>query len=491
MKNYNKVLLIGLDGAPLELIEEFKDELPVIKSLMNGVYGKLDSVIPPLTPVAWTSMVTGVNPGKHNIFDFFKNEDYEKQIATNDDIKAKAIWDYLNEKNLRTVLINVAYTYPIKPVNGFVIAGTPGNTAFGDFTYPESLKQTLLEEVPGYKIGVDWQNINNDDDAFIKDLREVTTNQTKAGLMLLKENWDFFMIVFEDLDRIFHFHWRFMDKNHPLHNLNKKETEKYKDSIKDYMKFLDKRIGELVEKVDKNTLIILASDHGFGPLIKQVKINNCLEKFGFLKRKRYENKKESGKFIHFMYRLGFYKFFKKLPNKIQNIFRKKVIASKEQDEEVIDWDNTQAWLSSISNQSIRLNIKSRESKGIVDTSDIKKVKTEIISKLMGIKDNGKKVIKRIYRPEELYFGEYIENAPDLLIEMEDGYAAQKGFSENFFEDPREGRVFKSGDHIRGGFFAISGEGIKKRKTGASILDITPTILKNFNIKKKLDGKSII
>src|SRR4030042_622984 len=207
-KKFDRVLVIGLDGLPLDLINKWKDQLPTIKNLMQ-LYGNLESVTPPLTPIAWTSFFTGVNPGKHNIYDFFKNDNYKKDIVSGRDLKAKAIWDYLTDKKLKSILVNVSYTYPIKPINGIVIAGTPASRSVKDFIYPSKMKDRILKKVPEYKMGVDWQNINNNDDAFLKDLYKVTENQKKASLLLMKEKWDFFMVVFEDLDRIFHFHWMY------------------------------------------------------------------------------------------------------------------------------------------------------------------------------------------------------------------------------------------------------------------------------------------
>jgi predicted AlkP superfamily phosphohydrolase/phosphomutase len=490
MDNYQfkKVLLIGIDGAPIELIEKWRDKLPNIGKLMK-LYGPLESIIPPLTPAAWTSMFTGTNPGRHNIFDFFKNNGYKKEIVNRLDLKEKTIWDYLDEKKLRSILLNVPYTYPVKPLNGILVSGTPANISFDDLTYPKPVKKILLSEVPNYKIGVDWQNINNNDDEFLKDLYNVTEDLTNASIMFMKEEWNFFAIVFEDLDRILHFHWRFMDKDHRFHKIDLKKTEKYEKSIEDYFRFLDFCIGKIVENVGKDTLVIIASDHGFGPIEKQVRINNYLEKWGFLKKSGKEKSNWMAKSIPFFYKLGFYKLFKSLPEGLKNVFRKRVVEEEKLPE--IDWNETKAWFDSLSCQSIRINLKSREELGIVKKSEYNKLLDSLINKLMGIKDNGKNVVKKVWKASEVYYGDYLKNAPDLILEMEEGYTAQKGFSSNNIEDSKEDRTFKSGDHKRQGFFAISGEGIGENRINANIYDIAPTVLKNFGITPDLDGKSII
>jgi len=491
--NFNKVLLIGLDGVPLDLIEKWKEELPTIRKLMC-FYGILQSVIPQMSPTAWVSMITGADPGEHDIYDFFKKDDYEKKITTSYGIKTKTIWDYLEKKNFKSMLIQVPYTYPIKPINGKIIAGSPATYLSENVFYPKKLEKEIMKKIPDYKIGVDWQNIKNqNEEAFLDDLNKTTESITKSTQILMKKKWDFLMVVFEDLDRLLHFHWRYMDEKHPLHNKNSKETQKYRDSIKNYFKLLDSCIKKIIKNVDEKTLIMIVSDHGFGRLINQVKINNYLEKWKFLKKENAGGSlffsKIKEKMITLAYRLGFYNIFKKLPRNFKSKLRDKLIKDKQT--EKILWSKTKAWFDSFSGQGIRINLKGREPKGIIEKKDYEKIRINILKKLNKINYNGKKVIKKIYKREELYSKKFIADAPDLIPEMENGFLAKGGFSEKFIGEAKQENILISGKHQRNGMFIIYGKDVKKKKVSANILDITPTILNLFNIKKPKNMKGKI
>jgi len=485
-------MLIGLDGVPLNLIEKFKSELPTFNKLLK-YYGNLSSVIPAHSPPAWVSIFTGLDPGQHGIFDFFRKKGYKDQLMTSKNITSKTIWDYLKEKKLKSNLIQVPYTYPVKPINGNLIAGTPATYLSENIFYPEKLKQKILKKMPDYKIGVEWQNLNNENqDAFLKDLHQLTENITNATILLMKEKWDFSMIVFEDFDRILHFHWLYMDESHPLHNLNKQKSKKYKNSIKNYFKLLDTSLKKILEKTDERTLIILVSDHGFMPVSKQVRINTVLEKLNLLTKTKQEkpNLKEKikEKIVSITYKFGFYNIFKILPRKTKTILRKNLIKEETKEETKIIWEKTKAYFDSYAGQGIRINLREREPGGTVDKKDYKKIRDKIIQELKNLKYQGRQVVKNVYKREEVFSKKFLDQAPDIMFELNKGFTAKAGFSEELFEIPRVGKAIKSADHSREGFFSFYGKDIKIKQTNAKSIDIVPTILNIFKIKKPKEMK---
>ena len=218
-----RVLAIGLDSAAPDLIERWVREgkLPVFKRLMDsGCYGRLESTEPALTPPAWTSSVTGVNPGKHNIYDFYRiTPQHGKEIATSKDRRSKAIWNLLDEFGRRSIILNLPLTYPAEQFNGIMVTGMPTPSLDKSFVTPETLRDEVLRLIGGKKLGVDTNTLlRGDEDQFLKDLERITDRISKLAFHLINNyDWDFFMVVFDDLDRLQHVFWHHMDPRHPFY----------------------------------------------------------------------------------------------------------------------------------------------------------------------------------------------------------------------------------------------------------------------------------
>src|SRR5918997_7053972 len=153
----SKVLLLGLDGVGFPMLDPAfaAGHMPRLKALLDrGVSGVLTSTIPPYTPPGWTSIFTGVNPGKHGIFGFtLGNAQHNEGLVRLDRVKAPAIWNAANAQGMRVGLFNIPMTYPPPPVEGFAVSGmlTPeeGGHTPANFTYPERLADRLVDHVGG------------------------------------------------------------------------------------------------------------------------------------------------------------------------------------------------------------------------------------------------------------------------------------------------------------------------------------------------------
>ncbi len=487
-----RVLCIGFDGATFDLIEPWVKQgyLPNFKKFMEeGTYCKLKGLVPTMSFSAWTSLATGVNPGKHNIFDYIedKKDSYDVDLVSSENRKCKAIWNYLNDHNKKAGIINMPATYPAEKLDGFMISGMLAPDVKSEFTYPEELKEELLKKVEDYKIDTTFSKKSEEN--FLKEIDDMTDARLRATLYLMKEKeWDFILVVFTCLDRIQHFLWAYMDETHPQH-----KDSKFKDALLNYYKKLDEVIGKLSKEVREGDVVIVLSDHGFGPLYKNIYINTWLMQNDLLTRKKGSGTRS--KFIDVVFKVGYKlkldKVFKKI---IPLTFLRRKVRSVKGGYSEIDWSKTKAAIHSIAVQDIKINLKGREPEGIVEEKDYEKLREDIIKKLYDLEDDGKKIIKKAYKKEELYKGPYAKNAAsDIIIEPVEGYEVQEGFSDNLIENAKySGRPIYATHRINGIFLA-KGKNIKKGEIkDISILDVTPTILSILDVPldKNFDGKVI-
>lgn len=491
-----KLLIIGIDGATWDKLEPWikQGALPTLEKLCkNGVTGKLECTIPPLTPPGWTSAFTGTNPGKHNIFDFLKNDGYEKKLVTSRDRKARAIWQILDDK--KHIVINVPQTYPPEKINGIMISGMGTPDLKSNFTYPLELKEQITSM--GYMLDYeDLLDYNNNKDIYVNSIKEMIIKRTNVATHLMKNyDWDVFTLVYVATDRIQHFFWKYMDPKNPAYN--NPESKKYRNAIFDTYKQLDKSIENVLNGVDENVTTLIFSDHGFGPIYHDVYLNNYFKELGLLDTK-HDNKSSILQKIGFtqdtIVNIGSYLGKLGFSNLVRLVYAKtKKQLYLNMGMRYIDWSKTTACFSSLSGQSIRLNLKGREPDGTVEQKDYDKTIELIIKKLHELEDpaTNEKIVDKVYRREDVYSGPYVKHADDLIVKMKSGYVLQENFGEKLVMPSKQGPADRSGDHQINGIFMINGKSIKinSKIKNARIIDLAPTLLHMFcvPIPRDMDG----
>ncbi|UCH51028.1 MAG: alkaline phosphatase family protein, partial [Chloroflexota bacterium] len=274
----SKIIVFGLDGGSLRLIEQWKEELPNFKKIMEGgVFGELESTVPNLTCPAWPCMFTGKNPGKLGMYDFvslrFSNE-YGSRVFSSSDYHDSSVWSILNDHGKQVGLFNVPMTFPPHKIDGFIVCGigTPGTTT--RYTYPASLAKTLDKIVGGYEVEpVMDLTLYGRETRYSKVSREMLNKRLKVARYLMTNfHWDLCVCVFRATDLLQHYFWHHMDASHPRHSAN----SKYKDVIKDCYKHIDEDIGILMDEASQDSNILVVSDHGFGPLHGRFLVNKWL-----------------------------------------------------------------------------------------------------------------------------------------------------------------------------------------------------------------------
>lgn len=456
-----KVLVIGLDCAPPALVfERFRAELPNLSALMEGgIHGDLKSCIPPITCPAWMCMLTGKDPGTLGVYGFRNRIDrsYDGlKIATADAISEKKVWDILGRAGKRVVLLGIPETYPPRPVSGCLVSCflAPGTDV--TYTYPPELKDEISSVVGDYIIDV--RDFRTDDKRrLLSEIVEMTEKRFKLARHLMKnKTWDFFMMVEMGTDRIHHGFWKFCDPTHPKYE----PGNPHENTILDYYRLLDEKIGELVADAGPETAVLVVSDHGAKKLDGGVCINQWLMREGYLRLKGRPNGIER-------------------PDKVG-----------------IDWDNTVAWGDGGYYGRLFINVKGREPRGVVAPADYEKVRSEIKSKLEALPDDlGNPMDTKIYRPEELYRA--VNGVPPDLIVFFDNLnwrsVGTVGYDSIHTRDNDTGP--DDANHDWNGIFIMRAPRLDRRGRveGLEIRDVASTILSLFGIEPPADmqGKVIV
>ena len=173
-----RAVVIGLDGAAWHLLEPMleQDVMPRLEALVDkGATGTIRSTIPTYTPPAWTSAVTGVNPGRHGIFGFYEgNSQHERrELMHSGKIKSPTLWEMVNAQGRRAGIYNLPLTYPPSELDGWMVSGmmTPGYgdrlhgfTSWKDGNGSKHLENYIAQWAPGYLVDVspnweqDWRD---------------------------------------------------------------------------------------------------------------------------------------------------------------------------------------------------------------------------------------------------------------------------------------------------------------------------------------------
>ncbi len=266
-------LILGLDGMPGGLFRILTDDgtMPALARLrQQGVLRDLQSSLPSVSSVAWSSIITGTGPGTHGIYGFsdFAPDSYRVIYPNYRALRALPFWE--QQPVLRCAIINVPATYPVRPMTGVHIAGFVA-LDLEQAVHPPVLLPEL--QALAYKVDADAGRAADSPAAFMAEVLRVHRARLAAMRRLwAAEAWDVFMLVFTGTDRIFHYLWPAVtDAAHPCHA-----------SIIDYFRELDAGCGELLDTLTADDEVLVLSDHGFGPLQVECNINILLRQRGYL-----------------------------------------------------------------------------------------------------------------------------------------------------------------------------------------------------------------
>ncbi len=503
-EHQGKVWVIGLDGATWSLIEPGarQGELPTFARLMReGAWGALHSPIPQ-SPPAWASFMTGCNPGKHGIYDWTQPQSgsYRIDLPCGASVRAPTLWQLLSQAGHTVGVVNVPMTYPPDKINGFLIAGFDTPYGSADFVHPPSLHEELLSRFGHYTImpiivGIPLRQTVQNFLATI-DQREQVMHH-----LLGKYSPELFVLVFNATDSLQHLCFLSYDNHTPQ-----------MQALRTVYRKLDAVLASLVERLPHDTTLIVMSDHGSGPMQSYIHLDHWLARRGWL---RYADDASIPASERWRARLagGFLNLLKAtVPRAIKERLRDQTRALRTNLEQAarppsLDWSHTQA--CTFSSQGIYINLRGRQPRGTVEPGQAYETLLDRITKaLLDLRDptDGRPMVSRVYRKEELFVGPYLDTAPDLYVRWRDDayvvWSNQNIPRTEILTRPRvlemddivpdESAGARVGCHRQDGIVLFYGKRVRpgQHLEGAQLVDLAPTILALMGepIPTAMDGR---
>ncbi|MGH7553786.1 MAG: alkaline phosphatase family protein [Longimicrobiales bacterium] len=455
-----KTLVIGLDCAAPELL--FGDERLVnFRRLMQlGCYGRLESVVPPITVPAWMCMATSQDPGSLGVYGFRNRADHSYDgldIVNSRSFRALAIWDQLAMEGKRSIVIGVPPSFPARKLNGISVGCflTP-DTVNDEYTHPASIKEEITALVGEYPVDVKGFRTENKD--WLRDeIYEMTRKHFKVIRHFMKaKEWDYFQFVEIGLDRMHHGFWKYHDPKHVLHE----PDNPYESVIRDYYVYLDEEVGSLLELLTDDTAVLVVSDHGARPLDGGFCVNEWLVKEGLL---------------------------------VLNEYPKEVTPFGKLD---VDWSKTKVWSEGGYYARIFMNVEGREPNGAIPRREYDRFREEMKARLEAtVDDKGNPLGTTVFVPEDVYRA--TRNVPpDLIAHFGDlSWRSIGGVGYPTVHVQENDTGPDDCNHAQFGAFilAASNNSVQGEVVGAHLLDIAPTLLElgGSDVPGSMQGRSLV
>jgi predicted AlkP superfamily phosphohydrolase/phosphomutase len=486
-----RVLVVGLDAATFDLILPWVDAglLPTMRRLIDGgVRAPLRSTLPALTPPGWTSAATGCNPGKHNVFNFYRGRAGGLMNApvTPADLRAPRAWDIVAQEGGRSCVLRMPLTYPPQERVGVMVSGIMAPKGVEDFVAPAALKDTLAARIPGYRLEVDAETLKGGDlEAFRRDAFDLQRVQTEEALYLLRnESWDLFWVMSHTLDKLQHFFWRYMDPSHPAYP----GPGPYADVIRDFHIAFDQALARFLEAVPDDTHVVLLSDHGSAPLHDYFCVMNWLADEGFLALRPEQALRrglarvgiDAKRVVRGLRRVGLAWLPRVVPQGVKGAVPQ-ALSSFAKVQQRIDWDRTRAYCPSAPGSGLWINLRGREPQGVVAPgAECERTIAELRSRLLAYRHprTGEPVVSAVHRREDIYHGPHADGGPDLLIETSRTVCMVEGLGRRTIMPAGRGPEERTGNHARDGILVLHGPAVRNDVVlpTVAIEDVTPTVL---------------
>jgi predicted AlkP superfamily phosphohydrolase/phosphomutase len=469
----------------------------------------LGSVFPPLSPVAWTGVMTGKNSGKHGVFEFMesRHDPLKPLVNSSRSIQADLLWEIAGRYGKKTVAGGVPMSYPPRPAKdfpGFYLGDFLSPEHAADFSSDPALFAELEREVGPYR---PWSTAIHDggnEAAVIDDLTAFLDQHLKTVLFLMSRcEWDLLIFDLMATDRLGHELWHVWDLTHRAARGRERQLAALRPKLLEFWKTLDRGVGAIHDKLPADASLLMMSDHGFGPIEWYVNFNVWLLDQGFIALDDSAYVKQK----YWCYRHGvtpewIYNVMSRLGlagHRVSRFRGKQSSALDRLGESVflsrrhIDWSRTRAYSQGNFGQ-IFLNLKGRQPRGCVAPEDARPLLSDLKAGLMEIlhPETGQPLLERVCEREELYHGPYAHLAPDLTVVLNDWRYRTIGLHDFTTHKVISPAFGPTGDHRMEGILIAAGPAFRAGASPrqADLLDIAPTVLHllGVSVPDDMDGR---
>lgn len=500
-RDVRKTLVIGLDGASWDIIDPLiaRGELPnLARILAGGVRGNLRSTIPPVTAVAWPSLYTGKNPGKHGIF-AFRTIDVARYRQPADEwisaqpIAGRTIFDHLGSLGLKVCAYLAPITHPVWPINGVLVAGYPTPDLSKVYCHPPELASEISPLLPP---GLDlW---HSEPDELLPACFAAADNWTTTVERFLQQDQHHFYMVVENLtDYFVHRFWRFRDPTFPSYDAAL--AERFGDVVGQGYRHVDAAIGRMLELVSDEWVIAVVSDHGGGRgATKWFHVNGWLRRQGYLRQAESTRSRLARIPLTLPRRLLRSRSLKAAILRALPGLGQRQLARISSAAAAIDFVRTRAYgvdMYQIAG-GVALNVRGRQEQGVVAAGEeYEALRGSIIADLKALREpaTGRPIIKEVWRREELYAGPFAEKAPDVLFLLHEEFRCGQRHDQIVTDIDSVTLEGLSGTHRYEGVVALHAPGVFRSAAsieGAEIIDFLPTLYHAMGlpVPSDVDGK---
>ena len=435
--------MIGLDGFPWTLARRLIEEgvMPNLGALAEeGDLVQMDSVYPTISGVAWSCFQTGKNPGKFGIYGFAElTSGMDLFVPDTSHLRSRTIWEILADHGKKSICLGVPVTYPPRPVDGIMVGGFL-SPSLEKAVYPRSALPELIRL--GYRIDIDPVKARESLDYFKKENLEVLEGRIRTLFACWEKDWwDLLMVHFMDSDRVNHFMFKYSQTREGGF-----ESENHRYFF-DFYSRIDQMLGKVRSRLREDQTLIILSDHGFCPLKHEVQLNYWLADRGYL-----EFDHPPAHDLDFKAISPRSRAFSLVPGRVY-LLREGV------------WGP-----------------------GRLSPSQAEDLLGRIIEELREMAGpGGEKVCRKVFRREEVFSGPFLDTAPDIVIDPQDGFDFKAGLKQSgcFTSGPING-MHTFSDAL------VLIRGRKEYSRRPVIWDLAPTLLEIFDIPlpPDLDGVSL-
>jgi predicted AlkP superfamily phosphohydrolase/phosphomutase len=498
----DKTLLVGWDAACWEYLEPMlaAGRLPALQGLIDrGVHGVLLSTMPPWTPTAWATILTGTQPGKHGVFDMLHRVPGSYAAGpTNSAVRqGTPFWEYLNARGVRTGLVNVPFSHPTGSPEGFVICGFGTPESVERLGFPDEVTGLVRGLFPDFKPAVAAQALRSADPAHIFDVEREQQRRFNRIAAVLLERYPVDVLV---VNLLFPDH-----ANHKLPEMSQVEAA---------YAATDADLQDLIDVFGPDN-ILLISDHGSSRLKGDFYLGGWLQDAGFLVEMENDRAEQAAALNWLL--LQFFREDVGWRGPIEKLARgvlRRVLPRLSAGLQTRAWERierdhpgargfvrwsgrvdprrSQVIPGSVFSGLLYLNVAGREPEGIVPAERRLALAEELRDRLLDVQDpeTGQRLFTRVHLREEIYAGPELEQAPDLILDAYDARwnirtsrfvslpgRAQAGY---FY---RESGTRDYGWHSREGVYLLSGPAFAGPGRGepAALADIPATLLHIYDV----------